>query len=63
MVPRFYDATQGQVYVDGLDVTKYKKEDIRNKVGLVPQKAVLFKGTMVEIYQVDNVRDLPLQEL
>ena len=48
MVPRFYDATQGQVYVDGLDVTKYKKEDIRNKVGLVPQKAVLFKGTIRE---------------
>ena len=48
MVPRFYDATQGQVYVDGLNVTKYKKEDIRNKVGLVPQKAVLFKGTIRE---------------
>ena len=48
MLPRFYDATRGQVYVDGLDVTKYKKEDIRNKVGLVPQKAVLFKGTIRE---------------
>lgn len=48
MLPRFYDATQGQVYVDGLDVTKYKKEDIRNKVGLVPQKAILFKGTIRE---------------
>ena len=48
MLPRFYDATGGQVYVDGLDVTKYKKEDIRNKVGLVPQKAVLFKGTIRE---------------
>ena len=46
MIPRFYDATYGKVYVDGIDVKKYKKEDIRGKVGIVPQKAVLFKGTI-----------------
>ena len=46
MIPRFYDATQGTVYVDGIDVKRYKKEEIRAKVGVVPQKAVLFKGTI-----------------
>ena len=46
MIPRFYDATQGTVYVDGIDVKRYKKEEIRVKVGVVPQKAVLFKGTI-----------------
>ena len=51
MIPRFYDATKGVVYVDGIDVKDYKKEDIREKVGVVPQKAVLFKGTIR-----DNIR-------
>lgn len=51
MIPRFYDATQGTVYVDGIDVKDYKKEEIREKVGVVPQKAVLFKGTIR-----DNIR-------
>ena len=46
MIPRFYDATEGTVYVDGIDVKNYKKEEIREKVGVVPQKAVLFKGTI-----------------
>lgn len=48
LIPRFYDATSGQVFVNGLDVTKYKKEDLRNLVGVVPQKSVLFKGTIAE---------------
>ena len=46
MIPRFYDATSGSVYVDGMDVKNYKKEEIRRKVGIVSQKAVLFKGTI-----------------
>ena len=48
MIPRFYDATAGTVYVDGIDVKDYSKEEIREKVGVVPQKAVLFKGTIKE---------------
>ena len=48
MIPRFYDATSGTVYVDGIDVKNYKKEEIREKVGVVPQRAVLFKGTIRE---------------
>ena len=51
MIPRFYDATNGVVYVDGIDVKNYGKEEIREKVGVVPQKAVLFKGTIR-----DNIR-------
>ena len=46
LIPRFYDATSGKVYVDGMDVEQYSKDDIRNKVGVVPQKAVLFKGSI-----------------
>ena len=46
LIPRFYDATKGSVYVDGLDVKEYSFESIRNKVGIVMQKAVLFKGSI-----------------
>ena len=46
LIPRFYDATKGSVYVDGLDVKEYSFENIRNKVGIVMQKAVLFKGSI-----------------
>ncbi len=48
MIPRFYDATSGAVYVDGINVKEYRKDEIRGKVGVVPQKAVLFKGTIRE---------------
>ncbi len=46
MIPRFYDATEGVVFVDGIDVKDYSLEELRNKIGVVPQKAVLFKGTI-----------------
>ena len=48
MIPRFYDATDGRVYVDGIDVKNYPKDELRNKIGIVLQKAVLFKGTIRE---------------
>ncbi len=48
LIPRFYDATSGSVLVDGVDVTEYPKEQLRNKIGIVMQKAVLFKGTIRE---------------
>lgn len=48
LIPRFYDATSGRVLVDGVDVTEYPKEQLRNKIGIVMQKAVLFKGTIRE---------------
>ena len=46
LIPRFFDATKGTVRVDGRDVQSYDPEDLRGKIGLVPQKAVLFKGTI-----------------
>lgn len=46
LIPRFYDATEGEVYVFGKNVTSYDPEELRAKVGVVPQKAVLFKGTI-----------------
>lgn len=46
LIPRFYDVTEGQVLVNGKDVREYKVENLRSKVGMVPQKAVLFHGTI-----------------
>ena len=51
MIPRFYDATAGRVLVDGKDVKTYEPEVLRDKIGMVPQKAVLFRGTIR-----DNIR-------
>ena len=48
LIPRLYDVTQGEVLVDGVNVKDYDIETLRNKVGIVMQKAVLFKGTIRE---------------
>lgn len=48
LIPRLYDATRGTVYVDGQDVKTYDPKLLRSKVGIVPQKAVLFAGTIRE---------------
>ena len=46
LIPRFYDATDGEVLVDGVNVKEYKQESLRNKLSYVPQKAILFHGTV-----------------
>lgn len=46
LVPRFYDATDGQVLVDGVDVREYDLKTLRDKIGYVPQQSFLFKGTV-----------------
>ena len=46
LIPRFYDAASGQVLVDGTDVKDYPLDGLREKMGVVPQKSVLFKGTL-----------------
>ena len=46
LIPRFYDATEGEVLVDGINVKKYTQSDLRNKIGYVSQKAILFGGTI-----------------
>lgn len=48
LIPRFYDATKGEVCLDGIDIRAYSTDDLRKKVGIVMQKAVLFKGTIRE---------------
>jgi len=46
LIPRFYDATEGRVLVDGIDVTRMQKAELRRRIAVVPQKAMLFKGTI-----------------
>ena len=46
LVPRFYDPTEGEILIDGVNVKDYTQEALRNKIGYVPQKAVLFSGTI-----------------
>jgi len=46
LVPRFFDATEGEILIDGINIREYKLETLHNKIGYVPQKAVLFKGTI-----------------
>jgi ABC-type multidrug transport system fused ATPase/permease subunit len=59
MIPRFYDASAGEILVNGINVKNYSADELRNKIGIVPQKAVLFKGTIRENMQwgKDNVSD------
>lgn len=54
LIPRFYDVTSGNVSVDGKNVAEYPLEELRDKIGVVPQKAVLFKGTIRENLQWGN---------
>lgn len=46
LIPRFYDVTEGEVLVDGINVRDYKLDSLHNKIGYVPQKALLFSGTV-----------------
>ncbi len=46
LIPRFYDATEGEVLVDGVNVKDYTLEQLHNKLGYIPQRAVLFSGTV-----------------
>ena len=46
LVPRFYDVTDGEILVDGVNVKEYKQEFLNNKIGYVPQKAVIFSGSV-----------------
>ena len=46
LIPRFFDATEGEILVDGINVKEYQQEILHNKIGYVPQKAVLFRGSI-----------------
>lgn len=46
MIPRFYDPTEGKVKIFGIDAKDYKRKNLEDIIGVVPQKALLFKGTI-----------------
>ncbi|KHD38522.1 ATP-binding protein [Clostridium acetobutylicum] len=48
LIPRLYDTTKGQVFINGIDVKNYPKTVLEEKIGVVPQKAILFSGTIFE---------------
>ena len=48
LIPRFYDVTEGRVLVDDVDVRQYPQQELRRRIGFVPQRAVLFTGTIAE---------------
>ena len=63
LVPRFYDATDGEVLVDGVNVKDYTQEALHNKIGYVPQKAVMFTGTVAQnVAYGDNGHSKPTLE-
>lgn len=63
LVPRFYDATEGEVLVDGINVKEYTLEELNNKLGYVPQKAVMFSDTVSgNVAYGDNGKEKPSEE-
>ncbi|HHT17692.1 MAG TPA: ABC transporter ATP-binding protein [Papillibacter sp.] len=63
LVPRFYDVTEGQILIDGVDVRDYTLETLHNKIGYVPQRALLFTGTVASnVSYGDNGREKPTLE-
>ena len=64
LIPRFYDATEGSVRLEGRDIKEYQTDSLRAHIGVVPQKAVLFRGTIGENLRWGNQQasDAELQE-
>lgn len=64
LVPRFYDATEGEILVDGVNVEEYDQVALNNKIGYVPQKAVMFTGSIKEnVSYGDNGKGVPSDEV
>jgi len=62
LLPRFYDVSDGEILVDGVNVQNYDLEDLRNKVGYIPQKAVLFSGDVKGNLDFGESLETPLSE-
>lgn len=64
LIPRFYDATKGTVFLKGKDVKTYDMNELRNMIGIVPQKAVLFHGSIREnlLWGNENATDADIEE-
>ena len=54
LIPRFYDVDSGSILIDGVDVRDMSQKDLRSRIGLVPQKAVLFSGSVAENIRYGN---------
>ena len=63
LIPRFYDTSEGEVLVDGVNVRDYKQSALRNKIGYVSQKAIMFNGTITSnVAYGDNGREKPTEK-
>ena len=62
LIPRFYDVTEGRILIDGVDVRDYELKALRNKVGYIPQKAVLFSGTIASNLDFGESMETQLDE-
>ena len=64
LIPRFYDVTKGNICINGKDIKEYNIDELRAMIGIVPQKAVLFKGTIREnlLWGNENASSLDLQK-
>ncbi len=54
LIPRFYDTSEGSIKINGIDINEYPKEVLREKVGIVPQKSVLFRGTVADNLRISD---------
>ncbi|MEG2295389.1 MAG: ABC transporter ATP-binding protein, partial [Oscillospiraceae bacterium] len=54
LIPRFYDTTSGEILVDGINIKNFSLKELREKIGFIPQKAVLFRGTIKENIKFGN---------
>lgn len=64
LIPRFYDVTEGAIYVDGVDIRDVKQTDLRDEIGYIPQKGMLFSGTIESnlLYGDENATSLQIQK-
>jgi ATP-binding cassette subfamily B protein len=64
LIPRFYDVTEGAIYLDGINIRDVRQNDLRDKIGYVPQKGMLFSGTIESnlLYADENARRERLKE-
>lgn len=62
LIPRFYDVTEGRILVDGVNVKDYQLEDLHNKIGYIPQKAILFSGDIKSNLDFGQSNESPLDD-
>ncbi|NEW62256.1 ATP-binding cassette domain-containing protein [Granulicatella sp. zg-ZJ] len=62
LIPRFYDVTSGAIEIDGVDIREYSRNDLYQKVGYIPQKAVLFSGTINQNLDFGSSQETPLSQ-